>query len=230
MRRRCSISPRRTSGFSCTSGARASFNYLTSTDPTNPSGWSAPTSLYRGKLDRRNGALHQRDLLSFLRGRQRKHLPGVDADRRLPGHLHRPDDRHDRQRGQPVRGRGGLHGQGGEPVPHDRRGDGQRRKVFPLLYRDRSRGFVDSAGSDREQSLRRRSPTSPSAAPLGRATSAAGIWFATIPTRRRPSTRAICNSSTRGTAPRQVFPTTSSPGDRGCSRWCSSSCAMLDRV
>ena len=32
---------------------------------------------------------------------------------------------------------------------------GTAGKVFPILYRDQSRGFVDSAGSDREQSLRR---------------------------------------------------------------------------
>ncbi len=32
---------------------------------------------------------------------------------------------------------------------------GATGQVFPILYRDQSRGFVDSAGSDREQSLRR---------------------------------------------------------------------------
>ena len=93
--------------------------------------------------------------------------------------------------------------QGATPVPDDRRGDRRRRKeIFPILYRDQSRGFVDSAGSEREQSLRRQGQRHLQQRPaLGRATSAAVIWFATIPTRRRPSTHAMCNFSTRGTAP-----------------------------
>jgi len=49
-----------------------------------------------------------------------------------------------------------------------------------------------------------------------------GTSFATIPTRRRRSTRAICNFSIRRTLPRQVFNTTRSPIDRACSRSCSS--------
>ncbi len=57
-----------------------------------------------------------------------------------------------------------------------------------------------------------------SAAPLGRATSAAGILFGTIPTKRRRLTHAICNFFTRGSSRRLVSLITSSPGNRGCSR------------
>ena len=64
------------------------FTYQTSTIPPIATGWQGPHKLYRRSLDRRNGPVHQHDLLSVLRERRRNHPPGIDGDRRLPGRLH----------------------------------------------------------------------------------------------------------------------------------------------
>ena len=88
------------------------FIYRTSSDPTNPNGWSSPQALFTGSISGSGtGPIDQtligdgQNMYLFFAGDNGKHLPGEHADRELPGQLRLVvHDGHERLDEQPVRG------------------------------------------------------------------------------------------------------------------------------